>query len=159
MASKEGAAFIDQGPGVTVSCPPPSLAQRLLWEACLCWPQMHQGKVHSLFRWMHGPRSGRVHKWCIKKKKKVSGLSGLWSLERKGRGLLDYAVPDMVNIDWKDWSWSSNTWATWCEELTHWKRPWCWGRLRAGGEGDDIGWDGRMASPIRWTWVWASSGG
>ena len=37
---------------------------------------------------------------------------------------------------------SSNTWATWCKELTHWKRPWCWERLRAGGEGGDRGWDG-----------------
>ena len=44
------------------------------------------------------------------------------------------------------------------EELTPWKRPWCWERLRAGGEGDDRGWDGQMASPMRWTWVWASSG-
>ena len=44
--------------------------------------------------------------------------------------------------------------ATWCKELTHWKRPWCWGRLKAGGEGDDRGWDGWMAS---WTQVWASS--
>ena len=35
------------------------------------------------------------------------------------------------------WSWSSNTLATWCEELTHWKRPWCWERLKAGGEGDN----------------------
>ena len=43
------------------------------------------------------------------------------------------------------------------EELTHWKRPWCWERLKAGGEGDDRGWDGWMASPIRQTWVWASS--
>ena len=39
--------------------------------------------------------------------------------------------------------------ATWCEELTHWKRPWCWERLRAGGEGDDRGWDGWMASPTQ----------
>ena len=39
-----------------------------------------------------------------------------------------------------------------------WKRPWCWGRLRAGGEGDDRGWDGWMASPTRWTWVWVNSG-
>ena len=60
---------------------------------------------------------------------------------------------------WKDWcwSWSSSTLAPWCEELTHWKRPWCWERLKAGGEGDDRGWDGWMASPTRWTWVWASS--
>ena len=51
-----------------------------------------------------------------------------------------------------------NTLATWCKELIHWKRPWCWERLKAGGEGDDRGWDGWMASPTRWTWVWASSG-
>ena len=43
-------------------------------------------------------------------------------------------------------------------QRTHLKRPWCWERLRAGGEGDDRGWDGWMASPTRWTWVWASSG-
>ena len=45
---------------------------------------------------------------------------------------------------WKDWcrSWNSNTLATWCEELTHFKRPWCWERLRAGGEGDNREWDG-----------------
>ena len=43
------------------------------------------------------------------------------------------------------------------EELTQWKRPWCWERLRAGGEGDDRGWDGRMASPTQWTWVWVDS--
>ena len=47
--------------------------------------------------------------------------------------------------------------ATWCEELTHWKRPWCWERLRAGGEGDDRGWDGWMASLTWWTWVWVDS--
>ena len=46
----------------------------------------------------------------------------------------------------------------WCEELNHWKRPWCWERLKAGGEGDDRGWDGWMASLIWWTWIWASSG-
>ena len=40
------------------------------------------------------------------------------------------------------WSWSSNTLATWHEELTHWKRPWCWERLKAGGEADNRGWDG-----------------
>ena len=63
------------------------------------------------------------------------------------------------NIHWKDccWSWSFNTLATWWEEPTHWKRPWCWERLKAGGEGDDKEWDGWMASPTWWTWVWASS--
>ena len=55
-----------------------------------------------------------------------------------------------LNIHWKDWcwSWSSNTLATWCEELTHWIRLWCWERLKAGGEGDTedemVGWHHRL---------------
>ena len=63
----------------------------------------------------------------------------------------------VLGVYWKDWCWSFNTLATWCEELIHWKRPWCWERLEAGGEGDNRGWDGWMASPTQWTWVWASS--
>ena len=55
------------------------------------------------------------------------------------------------------WSWNSNILATSCEELTHWKRLWCWEGLGAGGEGDDRGWDGWMASPTRWTCVWVNS--
>ena len=39
----------------------------------------------------------------------------------------------------------------------HWKGPWCWERLRAGGEGDDREWDGWITSPIRWTWDWVDS--
>ena len=46
---------------------------------------------------------------------------------------------------------------TWCKELTHWKRPWRWERLRAGGDGDHRGWDGWMASLTQWTWVWVDS--
>ena len=56
------------------------------------------------------------------------------------------------------WSWNSNTLATWWEELSHLKRPWCWERLRAGGEGDDRGQDGWMVQPTWWTWVWVNSG-
>ena len=47
----------------------------------------------------------------------------------------------------------SNTLATWYKELTHWKRPWCWERFKAGGEGDDRGWGGWMASLTQWTGV------
>ena len=46
----------------------------------------------------------------------------------------------------------------WCEELTLLKRPWCWERLHVGGEGNDREWDGWMASPSQWTWIWVSSG-
>ena len=48
--------------------------------------------------------------------------------------------------------------ATWWKELTHWKRSWCWERLKAGGEGNDRGWDGWMAPTTQWTWVWVGSG-
>ena len=61
---------------------------------------------------------------------------------------------------WKEWcySWNASTMATSCEELTHWKRLWCWERLKVGGEGDVRIWDGWMASPTQWTWVWVDSG-
>ena len=63
--------------------------------------------------------------------------------------------PWILNIHWKDWIWSrsSNTLTTWCKEPTHWKRPWFWERLKAGGEGDDRGWGGWMASWTQWTWA------
>ena len=66
----------------------------------------------------------------------------------------------VLGIHWKVWcwSWDSNTLATWFGELTHLKKPWCGERLRTGGEGDNRGWDGWMASPTQWTWVWVTSG-
>ena len=60
---------------------------------------------------------------------------------------------------WREWFWlwNSSTLATSCEELTHCKRLWCWEGLGAGGEGDDRGWDGWMASLTWWAWVWVNS--
>ena len=57
------------------------------------------------------------------------------------------------------WSSNSNTLATWCKELTHWRRPWCWERLKTGEEGDDRGWSGWMISLTRWTRAWAHAPG
>ena len=80
-----------------------------------------------------------------------------WTARRSNQSILKEISP---GVHWKDWcwSWNSNTLATWCKELTHLKRPWCWERLRAGGKGDDGEWDGWMASPTQWTWVWVGSG-
>ena len=77
--------------------------------------------------------------WCWRRFLRVP-----WTARRSNQSILRKSV---LNIHWKDWcwSWNSNMPATWCEELTHWKRPWCWEILRAG-EGDDRGWDGWMAS-------------
>ena len=84
-------------------------------------------------------------------------LRGPWTARRCNPSILKEIV---LGVHWKDWcwSWNSNTLATWCEEPTHLKRPWCWETLRAGGEGDNRGWDGWMATLTRWTWVWVNSG-
>ena len=90
--------------------------------------------------------------WCWRRLLRVP-----WSSRRYNQYILGRSV---LGVHWKDWcwSWNSNTLATWCEELTHLKRPWCWERLMGGGEGDDRGWDGWMASSTQWTWVWVDSG-
>ena len=82
-----------------------------------------------------------------------------WTERRWSQSKLKKSVLKFHCKDWC-WSWSSSssTLAIWCEELTHWRRLWCWERLKGGGKGDDRGWDGWMASPTEWTWVWASSG-
>ena len=68
-------------------------------------------------------------------------------------------IKPVLNIHWKDWcwSWKCNTLATWWEELTHLKRPQWWKRLKAGGQGDDRGWDGWMVCLTQRTWVWVNS--
>ena len=85
--------------------------------------------------------------WCWRRPLRVPWIAG-----RSNQSII-------LGVHWKDWcwSWNFNTLATWCEELTHLKRPWCWERLRAGRKGDDRGWDGWMASPTQWTWVWVDS--
>ena len=80
------------------------------------------------------------------------------SLSLQGDHISQSQRKSVLNIHWKDWCWSFNTLATCCEELTHWKRHWCWERLKAEGEGADRGWDGWMGSLTQWTWVWVSSG-
>ena len=79
-----------------------------------------------------------------------------WTARRSNQSILKEISPV---YSWKNWccSWNSNTLANWREELTHWKRSWCWERLKVGGEGDDRGWDGWMTSKTQWTWVWGSS--
>ena len=90
--------------------------------------------------------------WCWRRLLRVP-----WTARRSNQSIIKEIT---WNIHWKDCcsSWNFNTLATWWEELTHLKRPWCWERLKAGGEGDDRGWDGWIESPTQWTWVWASSG-
>ena len=68
-----------------------------------------------------------------------------WTARRSNQSILKEISPE-YSLEGLCWSWSSKTLATWCKELTHWKRPGCWGRLKAGRERDDRGWDGWTAS-------------
>ena len=98
-----------------------------------------------------GQRIDGFELWCWRRLLRVP-----WTAKRSNQFILKRSV---LGVHWKDWwwSWNSNTLATSCEDLIHWKSPWCWEGLRAGGEGDDRGWDGWMTSPTRWTWVWVNS--
>ena len=78
-----------------------------------------------------------------------------WTARRSNQSILKVISPG-CSLDWY-WGWNSNTLATWCEELTHLKKSWCWEKLRAGGEWDDRGWYGWMESLTQWSWVWVSS--
>ena len=78
--------------------------------------------------------------WCWRRLLRVP-----WTARRSNQSVNPKGNQPWI-IHWKDWcwSWSSKTLATWCQELTQYKRSWCWERVKAG-EGDDRGWDGRMA--------------
>ena len=91
--------------------------------------------------------------WCFWTVVLEKTLESSWTARKSNQSILKEIV---LNVHWKDWcwSWNFNTLATWCKELTLWKRLWCWERLKVGGEEDDRRWDGWMASPTQWTWVW-----
>ena len=90
--------------------------------------------------------------WCWRRLLRV-----LWTARRSNQSILKEISPEysleelMLHLKLQHFGHR-------CEELTHWKKPWCWERLKAGGEGDDRGWDGWMASLTWRTWIWASSG-
>ena len=90
--------------------------------------------------------------WCWRRLLRVP-----WTARRSNQFILKEISPG-CSLKGLIWSWNSSILAISCEELTHWERPWCLEGLRAGGEGDDRGWDGWMASLTRWAWVWVNSG-
>ena len=89
--------------------------------------------------------------WCWRRLLRVP-----WTARRSNQSILkeinpEYSLEELMLEVKLQYS------ATWCKEPTHWKRPWCWVRLKAGGEGEDRGWDGWMASPTQWRWIWVNS--
>ena len=90
--------------------------------------------------------------WCWRRLLRVP-----WTSRRSNQSILKEIIHEYL-LEGLMLKLKLNTLATWCEELTQWKRAWFWERLEAVGEGDDRGWDGWVASPTQRTWVWASSG-
>ena len=90
--------------------------------------------------------------WCW-----IRLLTVPWTARRSNQSILKEISPG-ISLEGMMLKLKLQYLATSCEELTHWKRLWCCDGLGAGGEGDDRGWDGWMASRTRWTWVWVNSG-
>ena len=88
--------------------------------------------------------------WCWRRLLRVS-----WTARRSNQSILE--ISPGCSLEGLLLKLKLQYFPTWCEELTHWKRLWYWEGLRAGGKGDDRGWDGWMASLTRWTWVWVNS--
>ena len=103
--------------------------------------------VKKAERW----RNDAFELWCWRRLWRVP-----WTARRSNQSILQEISPG-CSLEGLMLKLKLQTLATWCEELTHWKRHWCWEGLGAGGEGDDRGWDGWMASLTQWTWVWVNS--
>ena len=101
--------------------------------------------------------SWALKNWCSSTVVLEKTLKIPWTAQRSNQSIIKEIRPEYSWGNWC-WSWNSNTLATWCEELTHWKRPWWWERLKAGGKGDDREWEDWMALQTQWIWIWASSG-
>ena len=97
-------------------------------------------------------RTDAFELWCWRKFLRVS-----WAARRSKQSILKKISPDYL-LKGLMLKLKLQYFGHLMEELTHWKRPWCWEGLGAGGEGDDREWDGWMASLTRWTWVWVNSG-
>ena len=91
--------------------------------------------------------------WCWRRLLRVP-----WTARRSNQSILKEISPEYSLEGMMLEAEAPILWPPDGEELTHLKKPWCWERLKAGGEGDDRGWDGWMASLTLGTWVWVNSG-
>ena len=95
--------------------------------------------------------------WCFWTVVLEKTLESPLDCRRSNQSILKEISPG-ITLEGMMLSWNSSTLATSCKKLTHWKRLWCWEGLGSGGEGDNRGWDGWMASLTQWTWVWVGVG-
>ena len=132
----------------------------------MVFPVIMYGCESSTIKKVEHRRIDAFELWCRRRLLRVP-----WTARRSNQSILkeislEYSLEGLMlklqlqyfgHLMWRCWSWNFNTLATWCEELTHWKWPWCWERLKVGGGGNDRGWDGWIASPAQRIWIWVSS--
>ena len=130
-------------------------AETLPTQVCLVKAMVFPVIMYGCECWtIKKAESGRIDAfelWCWRRLLRVP-----WTSRRSNQSILKEISPE-YSLEGLMLKLNSNTLATWWKEPIHWKRPWCWERLKAGGEGDGRGWDGWMASPMHWTWVWINS--
>ena len=134
----------------------------LKMETLLCLQKVHLVKTMVLPVVMYGCESWTIKKaeprrtdafelWCWRRLLRVP-----WTARRSNQSILKISPGcslERLMLKLKlQYFWPPD------EKLAHQKRPWCWERLKAGGEGHDREWDGWMAWPTQWTWVWVNSG-
>ena len=124
-------------------------------KVCLVKAMVFPGVMYGCESWTvkraEHQRIDAFELWCWRRL-----LRDPWTARRSNQSILKEINPG-CSLEGLMLKLKLQYFATWWEELTHWKRLWFWERLRAGGEGDDRGWDGWMASPSQWTWVWVDS--
>ena len=117
-------------------------------KACLFKAMVFPVVMYGCESWTKWGRIDGFELWCWKRFLRV-----LWTARRSNQSILkeispEYSLAGLILMvpyfDHLMW--------------THWKKPWCWERLKAGGEGDKREWDGWTASPTLRIWVWVGSG-
>ena len=127
------------------------LPTKIGWVMAMAFPVVMYGCGSWTVKKVDYGRIDAFELWCWRRLLRVP-----WSAWRSNQAILK--ISPGISLEGMMLKWNSSTLATTCEELTRWKRLWCWEGLGAGGEGEDRGWDGGMASLTRWTWVWVNSG-
>ena len=107
---------------------------------------MYGGEIWTIKKAEHW-KTDAFELWCWRRLLRVP-----WTARRSNQSILKVISPG-CSLEGLMLKLKLQYFGHWCGKLTHLKSPWCWERLKAGGEGDDRGWDGWMASLTRWTWV------
>ena len=125
------------------------LLTKVHWVKAMVFPVVMYGCESWTIKKAECQRVDAFELWCWRRPSRVP-----WTARRSNQSILKEISPEysLAGLKRKLQNFGHLMW-----RANSLERPWCWERLRAGGEGDDRGWDGWMPLPTQWPWVWASS--